>query len=309
MGYRKIANLYKPWAANHILSLGRCYALEKVHGTSGHISLKRTSTNLNLFAGGCPHDDFVNLVERKWGLDKLRNNIWAAEEALEFFDEPAQKITIFGEIYGGKMQAMESVYGPLNFVAFEVRYTLVNDKTYVLSVPDAHIFVNTVGLPFVPYEEGPSTVEWLNEQRDRPSELARRNGMGVKYGEGIVIRPLVEQRDEDGKHIIAKHKTNNFKETRTPRKIDPQKQRLWRHANEVANEFVVLNRLEHVLDAMRAEGHHVDDISCTGDVVRRIFNDIKEEEGDEIEWTKEVNKAIGRKGAKLFQEYIMKKIR
>ncbi len=47
MGYRKIPNLYKD---ADILLFKDCFASEKVHGTSAHVSWK--DGKVNFFAGG-----------------------------------------------------------------------------------------------------------------------------------------------------------------------------------------------------------------------------------------------------------------
>ena len=63
MGYLHIPNLYR---AQDILLFKRCYAMEKIHGTSAHVQLK--DGMLTYFSGGgkhaifmelfAPHDDF-----------------------------------------------------------------------------------------------------------------------------------------------------------------------------------------------------------------------------------------------------------
>jgi hypothetical protein len=66
MGYLHIENLYKN---QDILFFKRCYALEKIHGTSAHISLN--SGNLNFSSGGEKHDNFVKLFDADALKEKL----------------------------------------------------------------------------------------------------------------------------------------------------------------------------------------------------------------------------------------------
>jgi hypothetical protein len=195
---------------------------------------------------------------------------------------------------------MSHAYGPLNFVAFEVLMEHEGKETW-LPVEEAEALVVSCGLEFVHYEKGPATIEWLDAQRDKPSVQAVRNGMGEHAGEGVVVRPLVETLDRFHHRVIAKHKTEAMSEVKTPRVVDPNKQRKYDEANGVAEEFVNFVRLGHVLDALRATGLEID-VKATGKVVRAVIDDVKAEEGDEIVWTPAVSKAIGRKASELFRK-------
>ena len=57
MSYLHIDNLYK---AQEILLFKECYAMEKIHGTSAHISFN--SGNVKFFSGGCKHGEFIKLL-------------------------------------------------------------------------------------------------------------------------------------------------------------------------------------------------------------------------------------------------------
>ena len=107
MGYLHIDNLYK---AQEILAFRHCYALEKIHGTSAHISWK--DGLVNYFSGGESHDRFVELFDGI-DLDGKFTAGWA----------PCFHMTVFGEAYGGKQQGMSKTYGPnLKFVALFLKY-------------------------------------------------------------------------------------------------------------------------------------------------------------------------------------------
>ncbi len=58
MGYLHIDNLYKN---QEILMFKECYALEKIHGTSAHITWN--SPALTYSSGGEKHERFVALFE------------------------------------------------------------------------------------------------------------------------------------------------------------------------------------------------------------------------------------------------------
>ena len=65
MAYLKIPNLYKDQT---ILMFQECYAMEKIHGTSAHISYKplvehrkTDKKHLTFFSGGVKYENFVKL--------------------------------------------------------------------------------------------------------------------------------------------------------------------------------------------------------------------------------------------------------
>ena len=97
MGYAHILNLYKN---QDILMFNRCYAMEKVHGSSAHVSWQADrNPQLAFFAGGTKHENFVALFDQ--------------EALLARFPELGHdKVIVYGEAYGGKMQKMGHTYGP-----------------------------------------------------------------------------------------------------------------------------------------------------------------------------------------------------
>ena len=112
MSYMDIDNLYKN---QDILLFRECYALEKIHGTSAHITWDgRYSTytrppELLFFSGGCKHATFLALFDQ----DDLRKRF----EVLGL-----NQVKVFGEAYGGKIQGMRETYGDqLKFIVFEVK--------------------------------------------------------------------------------------------------------------------------------------------------------------------------------------------
>ena len=281
MGYRKIPNLYRD---HTILMFRECYALEKVHGTSSNISYK--DNQISFFAGGTKHETFVALFDREDLVSK-------------FVKLGHQDITIYGEAYGGKIQGMRDTYGEeLHFIAFEVKI----NETW-LSVPDAaQIVEEFLGLEFVPYIKTTTDIKILDEVRNCKSMVAERRGCGDdKKQEGVVLRPLVEACTNNGR-VIVKHKNDDFRETKTKRKteIDPNKLKVLKEANEIANEWVTEMRLSHVLDKTLAGTElcpeHI------GDIIKAMIADIKEEGKDEIVESKNLGKAIGSKTVAMLKQ-------
>jgi hypothetical protein len=301
MGYMHIDNLYKDTT---ILSFRQVYALEKIHGTSAHISFNmngnlpadfggpKPTPYVSFFSGGEKHENFVKLFDSNDLLSK-------------FIAKGLDRVVIYGEAYGGKQQGMKDTYGPaLKFVAFDV---LIGDEErgVWLDVPKAAKFCSEMGIEFVEYKLVDATVEALNAERDADSTQAIRNGMGAgKIREGVVIRPPFEVRLNNGRRLIMKHKRDEFRETKTPREVDPAKLKSLENAKAIAEEWVTEMRLTHVLDKLDPPAT---DMADTRRVIAAMQEDVKREAGDEItNWNAEVSAWIGKETAKLFKKRISK---
>jgi hypothetical protein len=287
MGYLHIPNLYKE---QDILLFKECYALEKIHGTSAHVRFTRVpdrddgfSYNVYFFAGGEKHENFIKLFEEQFLKDKFK-------------EIGADNMVVYGEAYGGKCQGMSDTYGKeLKFVAFDVK---IGDNW--LSVPQAEEIVKQLGLEFVYYYRLSTELVYLDRERDGDSVQAVRNGIGQgKKQEGIVLRPLIELIKNNGERVIAKHKRDDFKETKTPRNINRDKIKLLIDAKEIAEEWVTEMRLSHILGKLSSY-----DITNTGDIIKLMLEDISREAKGEILENKEVNRIIGQKTALMFKNRI-----
>ncbi len=284
MAYQHIDNLYR---SQEILMLVECFALEKIHGTSAHISYK-TDKNIGLFAGGADHSTFSAIFD----MEKLEARF--KDMALP----PNRSVHIYGEAYGGKMQGMSALYGPnLRFVAFEVK---IGDTW--LNVLKAEAFTLALGLEFVHYVRIPCTMEAIDAQRDADSVQAIRNGMGEgHHREGIVLRPIEEVTLNNGKRIVAKHKRDEFRETTMPRKVvSPERLQVIAEAKAIATEWVTMMRLYHVLDKAQIEVK----LENTGAVIKIMTEDILREAEGEIVDSPDARKHIGRETALMFKEHI-----
>lgn len=288
MSYMHIENLYRA-EGQDILLFKRCYAMEKIDGTSAHLSWK--DGQLKFFAGGSSHAVFCALFD--------------AEALSRKLTESAQgEVVVFGEAYGGKLQGKRVVYGPnLKFIAFEVK---IGDLW--LSVPQAAAFVASLGLEFVHYVEISTDLAEIDAQRDAPSVQAERNGCGVHPREGVILRPLIELRKNNGQRIIAKHKTLVERETASPRsvgEVDPAKRAALENAEAVAREYVVAKRLQHVLGGLpQATG-----LEQARDVINAMCEDVQREASGEIVWDKDVARAVGRLTMDLFKRHLAEKLR
>lgn len=279
MGYLHIENLYRP-EAQTILLFRECYALEKIHGTSAHLAWDGAA--LRLFSGGEKPAAFADLFDA------------AALSVGLSAKFGANAATVYGEAYGGKCQGMSATYGKaLKFVAFDVK---VGDLW--LDVPNAEAVVKALGLEFVHYARVPTDLPALDAERDRPSEQAKRNGIEEsKHSEGVVLRPLVEWRTNNGHRVIAKHKRAEFGERKTPQEVDPAKRVVLDQANAVAEEWVTEMRLIHVLDKIG----NPTDFAATGKVIEAMVEDVYREASGEIVESASVRKAVASKAAQMFK--------
>jgi len=288
MGYLHINNLYK---AQEILAFKQCYALEKIHGTSAHIAWREGQ--ISFFSGGENYERFVKLFD---------------QEALKakFLEQFGDKtVVVFGEAYGGKQQGMSPTYGKeLKFVAFDVKV-----EENWLNVQWAHKVVESLGLEFVDYALVSTDLEVLDAERDKPSVQAVRNGITEpKLREGVVLRPPIEVRLNNGDRIIAKHKRAEFAERGTPNvELDPNKRQILEGAEAIAQEWVTPMRLEHVINAIRASrGGDRLDMKDTPLVIKAMQEDVAREAAGEFVDSKAAQKAIGTRTVQLFKERVQK---
>jgi hypothetical protein len=285
VGYRHIDNLYKD---QRILMLRECYALEKIHGTSAHVAWRDGAVTFS--SGGEKHERFVKLFDEA-----------ALRAAFGLMGHPS--VVVYGEAYGGSQQGQKWRYGEaLRFVAFEVE---IGEAW--LAVPQAHDVCTKLGLEFVHYVKVATDLSALDAERDAPSKQAKRNGIeGDKPREGVVLRPLVELRDQHGERLLAKHKRDEERETATPRKVvDPDKLAVLTKAGEIADEWVTPTRLSHVLDKLGPEIG----IERMRDVISAMTEDVLREGAGEIVDSREARAAIGKKTAEMFKGRLQASLR
>lgn len=261
-----------------------CYAMEKIHGTSAHVSWNPETKELTFFSGGEKHEKFVSLFDS--ALLKQR-----CEEKL------SGPTTFFGEAYGGKQQGMSATYGPnLKFIVFDVK---IGDCW--LDVPKAEALATSMGFEFVYYQRIPTELAELDKARDMFSVQAKRNGITEdKIQEGVVLRPLYELTLNNGNRIICKHKRAEFGETKHEIKVDPARQAAIEAATSTADNWVTEMRLSHVLDKMG----NVLDMSKTGEVIKSMIEDVQRESEGIIVWTPEIQKEVGKAAAKLYGQRV-----
>lgn len=283
MGYLKIPNLYQ---AEDILAFRWVYALEKVHGTSAHIWWN--GTELHFYSNGEKHEKFLACFDQETLAAVFREHFGPAH------------VVVYGEAYGGKQQGMGKTYGPsTSFIVFDVKV-----GNCWLDVPKAENVAMKLDLEFVPWQivEGANKGELLTRldaQRDAPSIVAERRGMGTdKLREGIVLRPPFEVRLNNDTRLIAKHKREEHRETKTPREIGKRPEVL--AAEAAADEWATAERLRHVVGQLTVDGVKPG-IEDTKAVLVAMVDDILNEGAGEVVDSREFRSATCAKTAKMFK--------
>lgn len=315
MGYMHIENLYKN---QKLLMFKKVYALEKIHGTSAHISFRRGKVPplddveqpdvaiVGFFSGGEKYENFVKLFD----LEDLKKR---------FLEAGPEKMIVFGEAYGGKQQGMKDTYGPaLKFVAFDVFMDADRDPNAPeggkiwLGVESAAMMVEKLGLEFVAWNLVDTDIATLDRERDLPSRQAVRNGIAEpRIAEGVVLRPPIEVRTNNGDRLIAKHKRPEFSERASKKdtNVSAEKQAVLDKAEEIAAEWVTAMRLEHVSDKLKAKLGRELGMEDTREVINAMVEDVTREAKGEIVESKEALRAIGSATAKLFSRHQKQKLR
>ena len=298
MGYCHIQNLYKDQT---ILMFRECYALEKIHGTSAHLSFSRSGAGavaVSFSPGGADAGQFRALFD-------------AATLMVKYAEHGASDLIVYGEAYGGRRQGQSWRYGKeLRFVAFDVKIvgwvaagSPLSDTW--LDVPAADALVVALGLEFVHYARVGTDLVSLDRERDEPSTQSARNGVegGPHRREGVVLRPLREA-FIGGERVIAKHKRDEERETTTPRQVvSAERTKVLEDAQAIADEWVTEMRLTHVLQRVEAEkrGTTLGPVGMgdAGKVILVMVEDVLREGAGELVDSREARAAIGRRTAIL----------
>lgn len=282
MAYLSIENLYRS-KAQEILLFKELYALEKVHGTSANISWKEGK--VSYFPGGESLSKFKSLFNE--------------ERLVKHFTELGhEEVVVYGEAYGGSCQKMSYMYGPeLRFIVFDV---FINNIW--LDVPNMDEVATRLEQEVVPWRKIVCDLAAIDNERDRPSEVAVRRGFTEEHiREGVVLRPLAEMFNRYGERMIVKHKHEKFGERKTPQKVeDPTKLKVLTEATAIAEEWVTEMRLEHVLQKL-PQGIGLESMQR---VLQAMVEDVLKESIGEIVDSKEARNAINKKTVELFKKKV-----
>lgn len=129
--------------------------------------------------------------------------LFLGENKEELFEQRfgEQEVILFGEGFGEKIQTGGGLYGPADFILFDVKL-----GDWWLRRCDVEDIAGVFGVrvvPIVGHGTLPEAVEYI---KTIPHSRLRDAAM-----EGIVARPLVEMRARNGSRIIVKVKCRDFK--------------------------------------------------------------------------------------------------
>lgn len=318
MGYMHIENSYREAVWTQFLAKHpKVYALEKIDGTSAHVRYKREDDGekkIIYFSGGSNRDQFVALFDESdliKTFDRFFDEIYVEDDPEnEYYPKSCKMVdmTLFGEAYGAKVQGLSERYGKtLKFIVFDVLVKFDDGTEYWWPVPVARkVAVEDFNLEFVDYTVVDLTVSALDAEMMKPSVQAQRNGMGEHRSEGVVVRPLEEDLDRYGRRLIMKHKHPDERERKSKiaPSMDPEKLAILTESQQIADEWVVEKRLEHVLGKLNfSDPTSPKNIPA---VIEAMQEDVKREAEGEIEWNKDTERAIGKATSRLYLAYIKK---
>lgn len=130
------------------------------------------------------------------------NELFGGTNKEEIFEQNFGEtpIILFGEGFGEKIQKGGGLYGPVDFILFDV----FCDGMYLKreSIEDIANVFNIKTVPIVNVGTLPEAVEFI---RQHPQSNLRNAEM-----EGVVCRPIYELSDRTGKRLIVKIKCRDF---------------------------------------------------------------------------------------------------
>jgi hypothetical protein len=297
MGYASIEQLY-----NHpeVFSEPEKFWIisEKIHGTSTWINFNKNQ--LTFHSGGESKQSFTALFD----IVSLQTKL----EALQTQNPNVSNFRIHGEAYGGKQQKMAKTYGnTLKFCGFEVKF---DDK--FLDFLDAKVIIEQLGLEVVPHKIQKIDIPFIEEETKAESIQAIRNGMGNGLlREGIVIRPLKEEKDKNEKRLIYKYvnKCPPFSELKNRPNLG-ELVKVMTNQKEIVDQWVTAIRMEHVLDDFKSVVQNEEFVyrnakSLIPEIVNLFVKDVQKEHNNSIIWSDGIEKAIKTAAGTMFVHHFL----
>lgn len=133
---------------------------------------------------------------------KKLESLFGGEDNEEIFEETFGKkhVILFGEGYGEKIQKGGELYGPVDFILFDVWV-----EGLWLRITDAYDIADKFGIKTVPFLGYKTLEEAVNFVKSQPHSYLKENTM-----EGIVAKPAVGVLSRTGERIIVKIKCRDF---------------------------------------------------------------------------------------------------
>lgn len=178
------------------------HATEKIDGTNVFLEYTITEKGADLFIGG--------RTEKTKHPDYLMAKLTSIAESINIFElienlKPGQVVTIFGEGYGNKIQAVGNGYlkDKVDFIVFDIRI-----NNYWLPYSEILKVASKANLKVVP-NLGEYTLSQACKlmQIGFPSLIAENK---IMMAEGMILRPVVPLFTSRGERITVKIKYKDF---------------------------------------------------------------------------------------------------
>lgn len=189
-------------------------ATEKIHGTHCMI----TWDTLGNDGAGELLVSSKGIGKMGWDLVEDEDNVyWKAVRAakleavlrwIAYMEPLAERIALYGEVYGPGIQDLTYGIPEFQFVAFDLRFDdmWINHDRFTDLLVEAQ-FTADVHVPRVPVlYYGPYSYDLLRTCAEGQTVL----GYEAQIREGLVLRPVVERRKGDGSRVIAKFISESY---------------------------------------------------------------------------------------------------
>lgn len=284
---------------DEILSCPMIRVTEKVHGHNVRFGYTRTRK-------WCVGTHTARVIASRMGSDKWpvghalqKQFLWLermkVEERVQAWKEAHPKVwslAVYGEGYGWKCSDLH--YG-LKDESRVILFGEVNVNGSFLNWTDSkqvlrELFPDMPDLLVPVLYQGPAlTFEQLKQLRDMPSILASRRGVH-QISEGVVVQPLVEMFSaREMTRLAAKFKSPLYEERASLRDLDPTELPVYANANDLINDFITAERIQHVLMKAHLSGTEVTPKN-TRLFAQLLLEDIQKE--SEGEWPEQPKQGV-----------------
>lgn len=227
---------------------------------------------------------WVGTRKQAYDLDDAPSLQGFTDHARAFHEIPTG-VTVYGEWAGRGVQKGVDYGEEKRFFVFAERM-LDGPVLSSTTTLDQHWLLGAVTVPII--VQGRTTLEVLDELRRMPTIA------GVDSPrEGVVVAPVEPVLDVYGHQVIAKFKAPQFAERASVRDDRPPMDTT--AVDAIAAEYVVAERMRHVLDQVReSTGRDPLDPALTGDVLKAMFGDVVEDSSEVEALSDDDRKKLGK---------------
>lgn len=279
--------------ADALHAVRRVVCMEKLDGTNARIGaspeheraeqVRVGGRTLMSDAPRFAQPEVVRVAERHPGLREALIQLARAHDA---------PLTVYGEVCGGRIQAMGYIYGGRpHLVLFAARLgdAWLSPTQPLAARPGGRVLPSLVqvaealGVPVAPVlYEGPPDAATFEALVDRPSAHSRAQGFARDdvdtTHEGVVVWADPLLCDPWGAPLVAKHKHPNRREYRSADAFADAAPEAADTARAFALRAVNAERLRHAIEHIRASGRWGGSVSKNrAAVVRRVIQDVARE--------------------------------